>query len=134
MFSTSPVTLAAPDVEVADDPVRSVSESVHFQDCLIQRACPLEQVWKTWKLLAQSNRVAEEVCMDVLPPIVVTCTKTKSETRIRRRACDALSEEQSFNELCCAFQNLSIPWCEIHTRRGKLCARDKSDDDLALGR
>ena len=33
--------------------------------------------------------------------------------------------------LCCVFGNLSVPWCEIHTRRGKLCAREKSDDDLA---
>ena len=87
---------------------------------IVKRANAMEHAWKAWKLMAQNNRVAEEIFMDDFPITVVPRAQTQTTKRNRRRVRHVLSEQQIFEQLCQAFSLLSLPWCEIHTRRGKL--------------
>ena len=87
---------------------------------MLRQSSYFEQIRKAWKLFAYNNHVAEEPVMDVDAAPVVAPTKKQGKMRGPNDVRHNISEEDAFDQLCTAFRALSVPWCEIHTRSGKL--------------
>ena len=107
----------------AGSSIEQENDNCILEEKLIRPASYVEQIWKTWKFLAQENHVHEEVLVDASPTgltAVPIARHNFDKNRNRTCALDNSVDELHFAELCVAFSEISVPWCEIHTRSGKL--------------